>query len=135
MEYNYEKERQEAIDAGNRALQSLYTAQDQLSSAKNWGMLDMFGGGLLTGMIKHSKMDNAQENMEQAKRDLRTFSKELSDVSQSISLDFNTDDFLKFADYFFDGFVVDWMMQDRINSAMNQVGEAITRVEQILKQL
>ena len=98
MDYNYEKERQEAIDAGNRALFSLRAAQGQLNSAKNWGVVDLLGGGLITSMIKRSKMDDAQRYMEEAKRDLQTFSNELRDVSQSISLDFNSGDFLRFAD-------------------------------------
>ena len=50
------------------------------------------------------------------------------------------DDFLQalpvsFADYFFDGFVVDWMVQDRINNARHQVEEAIRRTEYIINQL
>ena len=32
-------------------------------------------------------------------------------------------------------FVVDWMVQDRINEASRQVGDAIHRVEGILNQL
>lgn len=57
MDYNYEKERQEAIDAGNRALFSLRAAQGQLNSAKNWGVVDLLGGGLITSIIKRSKME------------------------------------------------------------------------------
>ena len=30
----------------------------------------MFGGGFFSTMLKHSKMDQAKENMEQAKYDL-----------------------------------------------------------------
>lgn len=133
--YNYEKERQEAIDAGNRALNSLYAAQNELNGAKNWGIVDMIGGGLFTNLVKHSKMNNAQNHMEQAKYDLQSFSRELRDVSTYINLDFNTSDFLSFADYFFDGLVADWMMQDRINNARSQVDEAIRRVQGILNQL
>ena len=33
------------------------------------------------------------------------------------NLNIDTGDFLSFADYFFDGFVVDWVVQDRINNA------------------
>ena len=42
---------------------------------------------------------------------------------------------MHFADYFFDGFVVDWMVQDRINNARHQVEEAIRRTEYIINQL
>jgi len=135
MAYDYNKERQEAIDAGNRALRSLRTAQDNLNSAKNWGIVDMLGGGMMTSFIKHSKMNNAQSHMEQAKYDLQRFGKELGDISACMDLDFNTADFLSFADYFFDGLVADWMMQDRINNARAQVDEAIRRVQGIMKRL
>lgn len=135
MAYDYNKERQEAIDAGNRALQSLFAAQNDLNSAKNWGIVDMLGGGLVTNLIKHSKMNSAQGRMEQAKFDLQRFSRELGDVSAYINSDFNTADFLSFADYFFDGLVADWLMQDRINNARAQVDEAIRRVQAILRAL
>lgn len=73
--------------------------------------------------------------MEQAKYDLRSFSKELNDVNMACNLNINTGDFLSFADYFFDGFVVDWVVQDRINNAKRQVEEAIRRTESIVSQL
>lgn len=135
MDFNYEKERREAIDAGRRALDSMYKAQEQLESAKNWGIVDILGGGFLTNVIKHSKMDNAQEYMERAKSDLRSFSKELGDISSHVDVNFNTSDFLTFADFFFDGLVADWMMQDRINSAKQQVDEAIRRVQDALNKI
>ena len=135
MGYDIEKEKREAIEAGQRALSSLRPAEENLNSAKNWGLVDMFGGGLFSTMLKHSKMDQARQNMEQAKYDLRNFSRELNDVNLACNLKINTGDFLSFADYFFDGFVVDWMVQDRINNARHQVEEAIRRTEYIINQL
>lgn len=117
MGYDIGKEKREAIDAGYRAINSLKTARDNLNSAKNWGLLDMFGGGFFSTMLKHSKIDQARQNMEQAKYDLRNFSRELNDVNIACDLNINIGDFLSFADYFFDGFVADWMVQDRINNA------------------
>ena len=132
---DFEKERQEAIDAGNRALRSLRLAQKDLNSARGWGIYDMLGGGMISSLIKHSKMNDAQSHMQQAKFDLESFSRELSDVSSHIDLSFNVADFLSFADYFFDGFLADWFMQDRINTARSQVDDAIRRVEYILQRL
>ena len=43
------REMQEAVQAGERALQSLYAARDKLGSARNWGIFDMLGGGFWTG--------------------------------------------------------------------------------------
>ena len=86
-------------------------------------------------MIKRSKMDAAKQNMDQAKYELQNFSRELRDVSISYNLEMETGDFLSFADWFFDGFFVDWMVQDRINNARVQVAEAIRQVENILRRL
>ena len=66
---------------------------------------------------------------------LRNFSKELKDVNIACNLNLDMGDFLTFADYFFDGFAVDWMVQERINKARNQVEEAIRRTEEALNQL
>lgn len=135
MGFDYERERQEAIDAGQKALYSLKQAKAELSSAKNWGIVDILGGGFVTDIIKHSKMNRAQNCMEQAKRDLQSFSKELSDVSSNIDLGFNTADLLSFADFLFDGFLTDMLMQSRINDARAKVDTAIERIEYILARL
>ena len=55
MAYDLEKEKKEAIAAGNQALHSLRTAQENLNSARNWGIWDMFGGGFLSTALKQSQ--------------------------------------------------------------------------------
>ena len=109
--------------------------KENLDSAHNWGLFDMFAGGLISSLAKRSKMKQARQHMEQAKWDLRNFSEELKDVNMISHLDIETDDFLSFADWFFDGFFVDWMVQDRINTARDQVDEAIQRLKVILREL
>lgn len=130
--YDYEKERREAIDAGRSALNSLRAAQKELESAKNWGLVDMFGGGFLSSMMKRGKMSNAQYYMDQARYDLQSFSKELRDVEQVVDLHINTGDFSAFSDGVFDGFAVNWMVQGRINRARKQMEDAIRRVKNTL---
>ena len=80
-------------------------------------------------------MDQAKQNMEQDKYDLQNFSRELNDVNMACNLNINTNDFLAFADYLLDGFVIDWMVQDRIYKAKQQVREEIRRTENIIDQL
>ncbi|MDL2301915.1 hypothetical protein LJC58_06135 [Lachnospiraceae bacterium OttesenSCG-928-D06] len=133
--YNREKEIREAIDAGNRALYSLEAAKNDLSSAKALGIWDMFGGGFISGMMKRSKMNDAQEHMEQAKYNLQNFSRELQDVNMACNLHIEVGDFLSFADVFFDGLVVDWLVQNRIKKSKEQVEEAIRHVHRIMDQL
>ena len=135
MENNQKKEVNEALHAIEETLGHLSRAQDYLSSAGNWGLFDMIGGGFITTMIKHGKMNEAERAMAAARNSIRNLKKELSDVDQLVDVDLNISDFLSFADYFFDGFAVDWMVQERINKARNQVEEAIRRTEEALNQL
>jgi len=129
------KEMAEAIQAGERALKSLRIAQSQLNGAKNWGLFDMLGGGLFSSVIKHSKMNDASRYMEEAKRDLLTFQRELRDVSVPLELKIEIGSFLSFADFFFDGFVADYLVQSKIAEARKQVEQAISIVEQLLAEL
>ena len=125
----------EALDAGERALSSLRKAQEKLNSAGNWGLFDMFGGGLFSTIMKRSKMDDAQQLMEAAKSDLKRFQRELKDVNIPLDLRMEVGSFLSFADFFFDGFVADYLVQSKISDAKEQVLDAIIRVEQILNEL
>jgi hypothetical protein len=117
------------------ALQSLNNAKAELNSAKNWGLVDLFGGGTITSLIKHSKMGNARQYMEQAKYDLSNFSRELNDVNMACNLNIDVGGFLTFADFFFDGVIADWLVQDRINEARRQVDDAIWRVQDIISKI
>lgn len=130
-----EREIQEAIQAGSRALDSLEEAREYLRSAGNWGIVDILGGGLFTGLIKHSKLNSATACMEAAREDLRRFQTELRDVAGLPEIQLEVGDFLRFADFFFDGFVADFMVQSKIAQAREQVEQAIEEVSGMLGQL
>ena len=132
---NYRREIDEAIRAGQRARSSLLQAKDCLKSAGNWGLLDMFGGGMFTTFVKRSKMNDAEQLVQQARSDLNQFKKELTDVETIAEFHIETGNFLTFADYFLDGFLTDWLVQSKIQDAKKQVEDAIEKVEKILRQL
>lgn len=134
-DYMQEKEINEAIDSGERALVSLRTAQEKLNSARNWGIFDMLGGGLIADIIKHSKMNDASTYLEEAKRDLLVFQKELQDVQETIDLKVDVDGFLTFADFFFDGIIMDYVVQSKIAEARKQIEQAIPLVEGLVNDL
>lgn len=129
------REMQEAIIAGERALSSLRSAHEKLNSAGNWGLFDMFGGGLFSTIMKRSKMSDAQNLMENAKSDLLRFQRELKDVNIPLDLRMEVGSFLSFADFLFDGFVADYLVQTKISDAKTQVSDAIYKVERILNEL
>ncbi len=125
----------EAIRAGDKALISLRLAQEKLSSAKNWGILDILGGGLITNMVKHSKINDASSYLREAKDSLRVFQRELKDIPDFTALEIDIGSFLSFADFFFDGFIADYMVQTKISDAKDKINEAIIRVESLLREL
>ena len=132
MNENMAREVREARAAGIRALNSLRKAQQHLDSARNWGILDMLGGGMISSLIKHSKVGDAQHYVEQAQYDLEDFCRELKDVHLP---NVQIDGLLSFADFFFDGFLADFLVQRRINEARAQLERACRQVEDILRQL
>lgn len=114
------KEYNEAIAAGEIALESLNQALESLDSAKGWSTFDMFGGGLVTTAIKHSCFDDAKNHIQQAKNHLRNFQAELVDIQNHFQANLEIDGMLTFADYLLDGLVVDWIVHDQISDCYNQ---------------
>ena len=130
-----EKEVKEAIDAGKRANNALLDMKDNLSSAKSWGVWDMMGGGLISNMAKHSAIDNASSSGKNAEHCLKAFKKELSDVNQFTDLKIDITSFTKFADFFFDGFFVDWFVQSKINNSLSNVNNVHERIDIVISEL
>jgi len=125
----------EAVMAGERALAALKKAETDLGTARIAGVVDLFGGGMLTTLFKHSKMDDARRDIENAKYELTRFSDELDDVHDLQHMNIDVDGFLTFADLFLDGMIADFFVQSKINEARRQVSEAIRRVEDIIRRL
>jgi hypothetical protein len=132
-----QKELQEAIEAGNHALALLQKVQDSLGSAQGWGVWDMLGGGLIVTAIKHARIDDARQYIHGAQQALHRFIRELKDVNPHLQTDITIDigGFATFADYFFDGLIVDWIVQSRIKESLDNVCNVVTSVNQIVRNL
>ena len=63
------------------------------------------------------------------------YCKELTDVRDLQGLNIEIGDFLTFADFFFDGFLADILVQSKIRQAQDKIDDAIIRVEEVLRQL
>lgn len=125
----------EAIDAADAALKHLGNATDMLDDAGRWGIVDMIGGGLITTLLKHRKISDAQDEIDEAKRALRIFVKELDDVDEATGLNVELGSGLQFADIFFDGVLADWIAQNKIDRAKQQVADAMRQVYVVRSQL
>jgi len=129
------KEIREAYGAGQDVINCLDNALSSLGSAKNWGVWDVMGGGLLADLAKHSHIDDAKAQAQRAQTLLRRFNAELADVHISGHFSFETGGFAKFADFFFDGLIADFVMQSRINNSRESIGRVRGQVQSVLSKL
>ncbi|MEB1809370.1 MAG: hypothetical protein LPK26_19105 [Bacillaceae bacterium] len=132
---SYLKEYEEAIQAGLASLSALQRAIHSLDKAKGWSTWDMFGGGMLTTAIKHSHLDDARKQIHYAQNQLRLFQEELLDIENHFEIKMEIGNFLTFADYFFDGIIVDWVVHGKINDSLSQAEETTAKVREILSVL
>ena len=129
------REIKEAQNAGQRAVCLAVKALEELDSAKSYATWDMMGGGMLADMAKHGHLRDAQGHIEELKLELARFKSELEDVEISVDIRASIDGFLHFADYFFDGLLVDWAVMDRIKCTYGQLIQTQGTIGRIMSRL
>ena len=117
-------------------MNQLCAVEDSLNSAEGWGTWDLIGGGLISGMAKHSHLDDAQAGAEQLQILLSRFRSELADVKIEGRMgQVNVDGFLRFADYFFDGLIADWCVLSRIADSQESISQVKLQLSSALEKL
>lgn len=125
----------EAEQAARAVLDCLDGAADSLDSAEDWGVWDMLGGGMISTVIKHDHIDDARDQVSQAQLALSRLRTELADVEMVEGPVVSIGEFATFADYFFDGLIADWVVQDGIHDAQESVNQTTAQVRGILNRL
>lgn len=130
------KELDEAVSAGQTALRQIGAIESSLGSAEDWGTWDLFGGGLISFAAKHSHLDDAQRGAEYLQTLLDRFRTELADIKMTAQLGrMDTDGFLRFADWFFDGLIADWAVLSRIRDSQESLTQVQGQVDGALSKL
>jgi len=130
------RETREAVEAGRKAQVGIAQVVNALQSADTWGVFDLLGGGLLTTAVKHSRIDEARDAAQRTQVDLDRFLRELADIrTDPGQISVSLDAFESFADYFFDGLIVDWVIQSRIETSLKQAEKVSAHVDQTLLRL
>jgi hypothetical protein len=129
------REFEEALWAGQVARGCLTGVLHALSKAQALGRLDLIG--LSSNWVKYVHLDDAQRHASAANRALSRFQMELADVQarHDAHLTFEIGQLATFADYFFDDFVSDWVVQRRIDRSHHSASIARTRVNRTLRFL
>ena len=116
------------------AVYQLERAQDRLGSARNWGIFDILGGGLISTLVKHDRMDSAGDCIREASRLMERVRQMLPDI-QVGGIPTEGDGFGRVADLLFDGFFTDMYMQGRINDRREAVDRMLSRVRRLEREL
>ena len=130
------KELREAVAAGREALNLADTILMELARAADAASFDAMGGGLLTDIYKYNRMDKAQQNIQQLQRALRRFNTDMRQARPLVTVDMpGQGSMLRFADFFYDGLVVDLMAYSQINKSRREVTRVADQVRTALQQL
>jgi actin-related protein len=129
------KEIREAITAGRSVIAGLDEVIAALDSAEGWGVWDLLGGGLLTTAVKHSRIDEARNGVSAVQAKLSRFKRELADVQSNLDLQVDIGGFDTFADFFFDGLIIDWIVQSKIENSLTTSKNAKAKMVQAVKKL
>lgn len=116
------REVEEALYEGRKVLSQVDSILESLDKANGWAKWDTFGGGgLVSDMVKHDHLQTAQDKIRDLQWNLKSFKTELADVEIHTDIKVTIDDFLKFADYFFDGIFADWAVLDKISESKSKI--------------
>lgn len=126
---------EEAINAGQLVIDELNNTRKSLDSAEGWGTWDLLGGGLLSDIAKHSHIDEARESASEVQSLLNNFRTELTDVKVTSEININIEGFVKFADFFFDGLIADWVVQSHIRDSIESIENVRIEVNTVINKL
>lgn len=129
---------EEAIRTGKEALEALEDAADSLDSAKRWGVVDILGGGLLTSVVKYSRLGDANHALTGARVALARFCDALGDcrgVAGIAALTAEVNRWNAFFDIACDNWLADIFVQKEMSDAADRVDEAIETVKRAVRRL
>ena len=125
----------ETLETGHVALETLKQAQIKLDSVKSWITIDGFGGSLLISIVKHSKIEETLQVLEEAKKNVRRFQLQLKTIELPMGVKKDVGIFVSFATFFLDGTVENYLIKERVGDVTEQLDDAVRMVECICKGL
>lgn len=131
------QELDEAIAAGERVLDGIDFALDDLDSADSYSTWDMFtDSSLIFDMMKYDKIDKAEAKMTQLEQLLQHYTKELKDVSLDTYLTYEKfSGMSKTFDIFFDNLFSDWDTKAKIGRNIEMLENLGRNIEELQDKL
>lgn len=125
----------ETLETGQVALETLKQAKIKLDSVKSWITIDGFGGSLLISIVKHSKIEETLQVLEEAKKNVRRFQLQLKTIELPMGVKKDVGIFVSFATFFLDGTVENYLIKERVNDVTEQLNDAVEMIEAICRNI
>lgn len=134
---SYASEVTEAYRAGEHARQSLAMVVNYLKEASKWGNWDrMSKGSHYYDRKKYDSIDRAVNEAYRSRQLLTLFARELSDVGIELGrINLEIGEIGGFMDRLFDNLITDWVVQNKINHALNNVQSTFNKVNRLVLSL
>ncbi|MBP3915726.1 hypothetical protein [Clostridium sp.] len=129
---NESRKIKEVYEVGKKLIREVSYAKDELKNAKNWGILDIVGGDMMSSIVKHNKIKKANDKFYKIKELISSFNKELGDIKLN-NISFST--ITVTLDLFLDNIFTDISVQNKINDALNSIEEVKIKVERVMNEL
>lgn len=95
----------------------------------------MVGGGVVADIAKHSSLHQARDNASKTQSLMNRFKREFTEVKLKTNFQIEMDGFTKVADFFFNGFLMGFLVQSKINASYDDISSVKRQVSQVLSQL
>lgn len=126
---------QRSIRLIDEILDLLRDAERQLKGARTWSVIDIFGGGLITDLIKHYKLNSVSGIMQKVDYKMKELQRTLGDTHIPVDYSMQSSGFLTFGDFVFDGLIFDTFMASKIFESIDEVRKLENKLEQLRERL
>lgn len=126
----------DVLQLGNALRWQLHHIMEILQSARNWGRMDLIGGGSISSALKRERMEETRKALAELDVILGYFRKKFREtpvVSKISYEEWGNDLFV--ADFLLDGFVIDALVQVDIVDCQAEMERLYEQTEMICKSL
>jgi len=131
-----QKEIDEALSACRRLIASLSNAREDLASAKDWGMFETLGDGLISNEVKQDQLKRVSQYILDSRDKAKQLISELADLMPYFDFEILEMEALsKSYDIFFDQIFSDSAIQNQIEDAFLKICKNQALAESVHKKL
>lgn len=129
------KELKEARTAAVEVRARIDNAINSLDSASSWGILDIFGGGFFSSVLKRERIQDANYDVRKIFSSLKVLNRELEDVNMTLPNQISDTMTDSAFDIWFDNIFTDIRVQGEIKESLGRLRDFRITIVDLIKKL